>query len=90
MKKKGGNPPFFFISRLNYLLFLLFISSYAWICFFNRRSAFLSCTTNIAWITPGTQKNNVNMKLIIAWNGFPQNNTATGGRRIANKYIISW
>lgn len=89
-KKKGeSNPLSFCMSIAIYLLFLLLISSYAWTCFLSRLSAFLSCTTRTACIAPGTQKIKVKMKLIIAWNGFPQNKTATGGSKIANKYIMS-
>lgn len=51
-------------------------------------SALLSRTIKIAWITAGIHIKKHKKKLINACIGFPQNNTAKGGKNIANKYII--
>lgn len=39
-------------------------------------------------MTPGMKKNKERKKFRMAWTGFPQSNTATGGKINANRYII--
>ena len=51
-------------------------------------SARWPCTMKRAWTTPGTKNASVNIMLMIPCIGLPQRKTATGGSRIANRYLI--